>query len=211
MTKGKHARRAQQSPPIKPKPIAPADFWSGDGGREYTERNRVDWSLRLPFWQQVIDTTNAGSFLEVGCNAGWNLQCLRKLRPEAVMTGVDYNEDALREANAEGFDVEVMPGNKVAEFFGADACELSFTCGVLIHVPPDDLMQTMCAIRDVSSQFVLAVEYDSDVAREIEYRGQAGLLWKRPYGKLYEDLGLSLVETGVAEGFDQCTYWLLEK
>jgi len=204
-------KRARQSPPIKPAALAPAEFWSGEEGKAYTERNRVDWSLRLPFWQHILDATNAGSFLEVGCNAGWNLHALKKLRPEATMSAVDYNEDALREANASGFDVEVMPGYKVAEFFGADACELAFTSGVLIHVPPDDLKATMCAIRDVSSQYVLAVEYDSDIAREIEYRGRTGLLWKRPYGKLYEDLGLSLVETGVAQGFDQCHYWLLEK
>jgi pseudaminic acid biosynthesis-associated methylase len=213
MSRKKHRASSApvQSPPIALKPVTPAEFWQGEGGREYTERNRVDWSNRLPFWQHILDLTNASSFLEVGTNAGWNLHAIKKLRPDATMTGVDYNEDALREANASGFDVEVMPGHKVAEFFGAGACELAFTSGVLIHVPPEDLMSTMTAIRDVSSQYVLAVEYDYDIAREIEYRGRAGLLWKRPYGKLYGDLGLSLVESGVAEGFDQCHYWLLEK
>lgn len=205
-------KKRRQSPAIKPQPLAPSEFWSGDEGKAYTERNRVDWTLRLPFWQHILDATNAGSFLEVGCNAGWNLHCLKKLRPEGMMSAVDYNEDALREANAAGFDVEVMAGHKVAEFFGAGACELSFTSGVLIHVPPDDLMATMCAIRDVSSQYVLAVEYEHEVAKEIEYRGRSGLLWKRPYGRLYQDLGLSLVEYGEhAEGFDACAWWLLER
>lgn len=196
----------------KPLPqIDPAAFWAGQDGVEYTKRNRVEWEKRLPFWQHILELTNAQSFLEVGTNAGWNLRCLRELNKDAAMTGVDLNEEALREALAAGFDVEVMPGHRVAEAFGADACELSFTSGVLIHVPPDDLRQTMAAIRDVSSQYVLAVEYDNVDAQEIQYRDRPGLLWKRPYGKLYESMGLSLVETGVAEGFDQCQYYLLEK
>lgn len=213
MTKTKKRSRGKpmQSPPAKLQPITPLEFWSGDEGKAYTARNRVDWAKRVPFWQHILDATNAQSFLEVGANAGWNLQALKSLSKEATMTGVDLNEDALRETLAKGFDVEVMQGYQVAEFFGAGACELAFTCGVLIHVPPEDLTQTMAAIRDVSSQYVLAVEYDSPIAQPIEYRGRPGLLWKRPYGKLYQDMGLSLVESGAAQGFDDCTYWLLER
>lgn len=208
MTKNRHMPKP---PPQQMAPITPKDFWTGVGGTAYTKRNRVDFKDRVPFWQHIIDVTNAQSFLEVGANAGWNFEAIKSLAPEAVMSGVDYCEDALREANAKGFDVEVMAGDKVAEFFGAGACELAFTSGVLIHVPPDELIQTMAAIRDVSCQYVLAIEYESQIAEPVEYRGREGLLWKRPYGKLYQDMGLSLVETGVAVGFDQCTYWLLEK
>lgn len=191
--------------------ITPAEFWAGKDGNDYLARNRVDWEQRMGFWQHILDVTNATSFLEVGVNAGWNFQCLRKLNKDATMTGVDLNEEALKEALAAGFDVEKMPGYKVSEFFGTDACELAFTSGVLIHVPPDDLRQTMTALRDVSSQYIMAVEYDNVDAQEITYRDRPGLLWKRPYGKLYEDMGLSLVESGEAAGFDQCHYWLLEK
>lgn len=203
--------KARSSPAHKPPPLTTAQFWSGENGTEYTQRNRVDWEKRLPFWQHILETTNAQSFLEVGCNAAWNFRAIKSLNAEAMMTGVDLNEDALREANASGFDVEVMAGNKVAEFFGAGCCDLSLTSGVLIHVPPEELMQTMAAIRDVSRQYVLAVEYDNVDAQMVEYRGHKDKLWKRPYGKLYESLGLSLIQHGPAEGFDQCYFWLLEK
>jgi spore coat polysaccharide biosynthesis protein SpsF len=192
-------------------PISTAEFWAGAEGNAYTDRNRVEWQQRVPFWRHIQELTNAASFLEVGTNAGWNLRALRALNPEFSMSGIDLNEKALREAQAEGFDVEVMPGYKVAEFFGAGACDLAFTSGVLIHVGPDELVQTMAAIRDVSSQYVLAVEYDHPEIQEVEYRGHSGKLWKRPYGRLYEELGLSLVETGPAQGFNDCTYYLLEK
>lgn len=191
--------------------IKPSEFWAGSFGTEYTQRNRVNWQDRVPFWQHILELTNAQSFLEVGTNAGWNLQAIRSLNQEAMMSGVDLNENALREAQAAGLDVEVAQGYDVAKIFGAGSCELAFTSGVLIHVPPEDLVSTMTAIRDVSSQFVLAVEYDSQEEREIDYRGHAGKLWARPFGAMYEALGLSLVETGEAKGFDQCRYWLLEK
>jgi hypothetical protein len=55
------------------------------------------------------------------------------------------------------------------------------------------------------------VEYDAEAETEIHYQGHDGLLWKRPYGRLYEGLGLSVVETGVAQGFDRCQYWLMER
>jgi hypothetical protein len=45
----------------------------------------------------------------------------------------------------------------------------------------------------------------------IEYRGEKDRLWKRPYGKLYEAMGLTLVKAGPAEGFDRCDFWLLSK
>ena len=204
-------RKGVQSPPRNPPPITPTEFWSGAGGKAYTERNRVDWAKRVPFWQHILDVTDAQSFLEVGTNVGWNLRAIRSLNKDLLMTGVDLNEDALREALDARLDVEVLPGHRVAEFFGAGCCGLAFTAGVLIHVPPDDLRQTMAAIRDVSDQYVLAIEYESADAQELEYCGRTGLLWKRPYGKLYQDMGLSLVESGEAVGFDQCTYWLLEK
>jgi len=187
------------------------EFWAGEFGKEYTERNRPNWRDRLPFWRHILELTGASTFLEVGTNAGWNLHALRELNGEAAMTGVDVNEDALREAQAAGFDVEVMPGYEVAAKLGAGCCELAFTSGVLIHVAPEELLQTMAAMRDASSQFVLCVEYDAPTEQEVDYRGHAGKLWKRPYGELFADLGLSLVETGVAEGFDSCKFWLLEK
>lgn len=187
------------------------DFWRGEFGKQYTERNRVDYRARVPFWQYIVDATNATEFLDVGCNAGWNLRALRSINDQFGLSGVDVNVEALKEAQAEGFDVVESPADRVVEVFGPKAAQLTVTSGVLIHVAPLDLLRVMTAIRDVTSQYVLAVEYESDEEREIEYRGHGGKLWARPFGKLYEALGLSLVEYGQAEGFDRCTYWLMSR
>ena len=86
-----------------------------------------------------------------------------------------------------------------------------FTSGVLIHIPSYELERVMKMIIEGATDYVLAVEYASPVEEMIEYRGEKDLLWKRPYGGLYCDMGLSLIESGPAEGWTDCTYWLLRK
>ena len=147
----------------------------------------------------------------LGCNAGWNMQALRTIDTKLAMSGVDINDHALDLAKAVGLDVEKVAAWDIAEHFGADVCDLVITSGVLIHVAPDDLQRTMKAIRDTTKRWVVAIEYDAPEETEVTYRGHAGKLWKRPYGELYKALGLALVEFGPAVGFDDCTYWLMEK
>ena len=97
-------------------------------------------------------------------------------------------------------------------FFLYDQYELTFTCGALIHVPPEDLKDRMQWMIDRSCDYVLAVEYDNPTEKMIPYRGENDKLWARPYGKLYEEMGIRMVATGGAgEGFDSCQFWLLRK
>jgi pseudaminic acid biosynthesis-associated methylase len=187
-------------------------FWSGDFGNDYLKRNsKVPWSERVPFWRRIVNKTKAESFLDVGTNAGWNLLALQQMGSHLLLSGVDINETAVQTAQSHALDVSVCPAEGIVEKFGADACDMVITSGVLIHVAPQDLQRTMRAIKEVTRKWVVAVEYDSKREQEIEYRGHKGKLWKRPYGHLYEKMGLCLVDTGKAEGFDDCTYWLLEK
>jgi len=182
-------------------------FWEGEFGDQYTARNRVDWRARIPFWDKIIQKTGARSAMELGCNAGWNLLAMREVKKDIELSGTDVNMNALEEAAEEGLAVFPFP-ETISEF----PHELVFSVGVLIHVAPEELIATMRRIVDASTKYVLAVEYESDQEEEIEYRGHTGKLWRRPYGKLYQEMGLTLVESGDAgEGFDKCTYWLLRK
>lgn len=185
-------------------------FWAGDFGVEYVARNRVVWQDRMPLWQDILERTGARSVLEVGCNAGWNLRALRAVDRQLELKGVDVNDEALVEAGIAGLDVEAMSGALVGAKWPRQF-DLVFTAGVLIHVGPDALRPVMDSIVNASARYVLAIEYEHDTEQEIIYRGHAGKLWKRPFGDLYQGMGLKLVDTGVAEGFDRCTYWLLER
>ena len=188
-------------------------FWAGDFGREYTARNRVNWRARTSFWDLMIERTCARSVLEVGCNAGWNLMALRACDPTLKLRGVDVNDEALREAKGEFLDARNVAGRDVGTLWPAKF-GLVFTAGVLIHVAPDDLVPMMRSIIRASNRHVLAVEYASAFEEHVEYRGNADKLWKRPYGQLYEDLGLTIECVGelkAGDGFDDCTYWLMRK
>lgn len=190
------------------------EFWSGEFGDQYLARNRVDWLKRVPFWQSILDKTNAKSILEVGCNAAWNMQALRRVNSELAMTGIDVNEAALKEAKGHGFDVEIMPVHEVADKFGHGVCDLVISCGVLIHISPEDITKSMTAIANVTNSYVLAVEYEAQEEQMVKYRGNVDRLWRRPFGQMYQELGFDLIETGSVgqeDGFDNCTWWLLEK
>ena len=188
-----------------------ADFWAGDFGKEYTERNKVEWRGRIPLFQRIIDETDAQAFLDVGCNAGWNMLALRSINSRYEISGIDVNFSALEKAIEHGFDAVEGRADSVVELFGPSSAQMVITSGVLIHIAPPDLQTTLKALIEVSSKYLLIIEYDAMEETEVEYRGHSGKLWKRPFGQLFEALGCSVLESGEAEGFDQCRYWLLEK
>lgn len=185
-------------------------FWEGGFGDEYTQRNRVQWRHRIPFWRYIIQTTRPDNVLEVGCNAGWNLRAITEASPGTKLVGVDINTKAVTEARQLGFDVHRKEATEIQDL--DLAFDLVFTAGVLIHVAPTDLIETMQAIIRRTSRHVLAVEYAANKEEEVNYRGNKGKLWRRPFGELYKALGLKeLTSGGAAQGFDNCEYWLLEK
>jgi spore coat polysaccharide biosynthesis protein SpsF len=162
----------------------------------------------MPFWREILDLTGARSVFEVGCNAGWNLLALRTLDPTLELHGIDVNERALAEARRDGISVATW---NVVDMPYRQQFDLVFTAGVLIHVPPHALERAMTAIVDSSLSHVLAVEYAAEKEEPICYRGHDAL-WRRPFGALYEDMGLHLVGHGHAgKGFDDCQWWCLSK
>jgi pseudaminic acid biosynthesis-associated methylase len=185
---------------------AQEEFWAGQFGNEYTSRNRVDWRARIPFWSMILDLTGARSVSEFGCNAGWNLSAIRRAYPDVAVRGIDINVRAVDQAQDAG-----LPVARASDLAGQ--AELVFTAGVLIHVGPEKLTQTMLSLVEASYDYVLAVEYaSSGMPEEVHYRGHAERLWRRDYGAMYERLGLKLMATGdPGPAFDRCTYWLLRK
>lgn len=180
------------------------EFWEGDFGDDYTRRNRVNWLERVPFWTDILAKTGAQSIFEMGANVGWNLLALRTVRKLDILDGFEINNLAIQQAGNLGFQLfERWPS-----ILRYDLC---FTAGVLIHIGPNELQEKMKQLIGLSNRYILAIEYESEVEEEIDYRGHSGKLWRRPYGKIYQDMGLKLVESGEALGFDRCTYWLLEK
>jgi pseudaminic acid biosynthesis-associated methylase len=186
-------------------------FWSGEFGDEYTHRNRVDWMKRVPFWRRIMAQTEARSVLDVGCNAGWNLHAINVAdRPTVVAVGIDVNDRAVAEARRKGLHTVLGSIYDIGALY-FETFDLVCTSGVLIHVAPAELEAAMRNVIAASRRWVLAVEYESDQEEGVLYRGNTDRLWKRPFGRLYEAIGLKLVSDSKAEGFDRCRSWLLEK
>lgn len=188
--------------------------WAGEFGNEYTTRNRVDWWARVPFWARIMTIAKSRSVFEFGCNAGWNLLAIRALGFPAELTGCDVNPRAIAEARSYGLQTFVGSPSSYPDHhrYGSALEDLVFTAGVLIHVHPKQLLEVMRSIKTRARRHVLAVEYDSHEEEMVEYRGKVDLLWKRPYGDLYQALDLKLIDRiENPPGFDRCTAWLLEK
>lgn len=186
-----------------------ADLWRGKFGDDYTDRNYVNWQARIPFWERVFWVTGARSAFEVGCNAGWNLSALAAAAKLPIrVAGSDVNERALEQATAAGLEVY-----NCLDFRGVSGrSDLVFTAGLLIHIETEHVREVMQAIIDKSFRWVVAVEYESDVEEAVTYRGHADKCWRRPYGKMYQELGLTLhARWAQPDGFDNCTAWLLMK
>ncbi len=185
------------------------EFWAGEGGVQYTLRNDGDWRARASFWRDVLPA-DVQTVYECGTNLGMNLRAIRACRACKVQ-GIEINQTAVDAAVARG--LPVTQGDML-RMQAVPLWDLTMTVGVLIHMAPDQVLDAMEQVAAMSRRYVLCVEYESESGEEemIRYRDSDDLLWRRPYGKMYEAMGLRLVRSGDAgAGFDRCAFWLFDK
>jgi pseudaminic acid biosynthesis-associated methylase len=190
--------------------------WSGEFGDAYTDRNEIDWHDRLPAFTEICAGLEIGSVLEVGCNRGHNLRALQCLLPGSRLAGVEPNDHAraLAAATVPGCDLRAAEAGALP--FPAASCDLVFTSGVLIHIPPADLDRVLAEIHRVARRWILAIEYFAERDECLPYRGRADMLWKRNFIAHYRDRFPELLKLrqgflGRDAGFDDCRWWLLQK
>jgi pseudaminic acid biosynthesis-associated methylase len=191
-------------------------LWSGAFGDDYSERNADAGSGRRPFWDALLARHRVERVLEVGCNVGANLQWIEPHVEPGNAYGIDVNLKALARIRDRLPGVNAILSSAQELPFRDGWFDLSFTTGVLIHQPESSLPLVMSELVRVSRRFVLCGEYFAPEATEVPYRDVPGALFKRDYGRLYEERfpELRLVETGTldrSEGWDDVTWWLLEK
>ncbi len=191
-------------------------LWSGEFGDAYVDRNREAWRKREPFWRDVLAEFPAERVLEVGCNLGANLHWVaERVKPENVF-GIDVNLKALEEIRRRLPGVNAVAAAARELPFRDRWFDLTFTMGVLIHQPDATLPLVMAEVVRCSRRWVLCGEYFAEGTVEVPYRGQSGALFKRDYGRLYQELfpELRLRKSGFLgrdDGWDDVTYWVFEK
>lgn len=192
------------------------DLWSGEFGDQYVDRNLHSYEQRGEFWSQLLSDLHPRSVLEVGSNVGGNLEWVSQHVDSGSVYGVDLNRKALALLRGRLPHVNAVwsPGRDLP--FRDRLFDLVFTMGVLIHQPESTLPLVMAEMVRCSGRWVLCGEYAADETIEVPYRGQAGALFKRPYGRLFRELfaELELVREGHLgrdEGWDDVTWWLFER
>jgi pseudaminic acid biosynthesis-associated methylase len=158
------------------------------------------------------------SILEVGANLGVNLRALRTVT-SARLHAVEPNDKArnilLRDQVVAAADLKSSVASAID--LPDRAVDLTFTSGVLIHIHPDQLLESLTEIHRCSARWIACIEYFSDKPEMIPYRGHDDRLFKRDFGSYWLDnfTDLRPVACGFAwkrlTGLDNLTWWLFEK
>lgn len=198
-------------------------FWAEDYNQEYIRKNsNFDHKLGSIGWSKMLSTISAenlNSYLECGCNIGRNIEQIKILYPHLKPSVLDVNLNALEYAKKKYAFEKVFHGSIIDCDFSPNSFDLVFTQGVLIHVNPEHLLPSMEKMFHLSSRYILIGEYFNQTPTSITYQGEENKLFKRDFGKLFiENFDVSLVDYGflwshiyVSGGFDDITWWMLEK
>ena len=196
--------------------MQPLEFWRGEFGNDYTARNSDgDIEAHVNLWYDILGcfpTRPLNSALEIGAGSGNNLGALRQIWGSGPsLEAVEPNASAraaLEDAGFKAFDGTAEKPGRTAE--------LVFTSGVLIHIPPGELMAACQGIYDAAERYIVAIEYFAADPEEKAYRGHSGKLWKRDFGGYWIDnFDLKPLGCGFAwkrmTGLDDLTWWAFRK
>lgn len=196
------------------------DIWEKKFGDDYTKRKLLahekEGKLRENFWKLLIGRfSDIKSVLEIGPNAGMNLEGIWKADPKLTITGIEPNEFAYNTATERSNGRYRIIKGSVYDLTPQINADLVITCTVLIHIHPLDLERALTKIYDSAGRYILIMEYYWPKLCQIEYRGLTDVLWKRDFGAyILSKFKLNIIETGyldVRDGFDRTTWWLFEK
>lgn len=192
------------------------NLWSGEFGDEYIARNAEAGANRGPFWEALLKECEGSRVLEVGCNIGGNLQWVAQHREPRNVYGIDISLEALAKLHERLPAVNAIWSPARDLPFRDRYFDMTFTMGVLIHQPDATLPLVMSEIVRCSNRWIVCGEYFAEQSVEVPYREERGALFKRNYGKLYQDLfpELTLKHSQFisrAQGWDDMTIWLFER
>ncbi|MCU1358524.1 MAG: pseudaminic acid biosynthesis-associated methylase [Acidimicrobiales bacterium] len=205
------------TPPPQPPASELEALWAGEFGDAYVSRNHVHVDQRAGFWAGISERFPCRTILEIGPAHGENLRHLVDGRQPEDLWGLDLNRAALAALVREVPGANAVWGTARDLPFRDRWFDMVFTVGLLIHVPTPTLPLVMAEIVRTSGRFIMAGEYHSDEPDDIGYRGQPGVLVKRDFGAIYQELFPELIlrEEGFLtqdeHGFDRVTYQVFER
>ena len=196
------------------------NFWAGEFGNEYLNRNKGEplvISNTVLFARILQRAPQVKSIVELGCNIGLNLQALHRINKDFVLRGHEINRAAAQKARELGI-ADIVEGTILDPLPAGKQYDLAFTKGVLIHINPEQLGKVYDNLYQLSSRYILVVEYYNPTPVVVNYRGNADRLFKRDFaGEMIDKFGLRLIDYGFVyhrDSYfpqDDANWFLLEK
>lgn len=187
-------------------------------GDRYNRRQSLTLASRKAMFSRILASTRhcIGSVIEFGAGTGENIKALRALLVGTQLTGVEINAEAHQQLK----DVaDLAFHGSIHEFPSVGQWDISMTRGLLIHIPPVELLRAYEILYKAAAHYILIAEYYAPTERMIPYRGQDDRLWARDFaGEMmdrYPDL--QLVDYGFVyhrdplHPQDDVTWFLMEK
>jgi len=183
------------------------DFWSGEFGQEYTDRNFLTTEQWEQYYKDCYGITRlemnekfVGSFpkdiriLEVGCNIGMQLRGLKQMGFQNLY-GIEIQHKAVEMSKEVCPGANVIQGSAFDLPFKSSFFDVVVTNGVLIHIAPENHRTFMKEVHRCSSKFIWGFEYFNEETVEINYRANEGFLWKADFARIYRDFFTDLTLT----------------
>ncbi|MEG0750997.1 MAG: hypothetical protein RR998_04550 [Oscillospiraceae bacterium] len=200
------------------------NFWAGNFGDEYIERNYYEKSLiaaNIALFSKIISNCNQNieSTIEFGSNIGLNLLALKTILPQLkIVDAIEINNKAVSILKETVCPTNVF-NQSILDFVSKDTYDFVFIKGVLIHLCPDMLSTIYEKLYNASKKYICIVEYYNPSPVEVNYRGNQGKLFKRDFaGEMLDKFtDLKLASYGFSYHRDtkfpqdDLTWFLLEK
>ena len=177
------------------------EFWSGNFGDAYIDRNKSDQLLasNMNYFSKILDRcSRIESVLELGANIGMNMKALGILLPSSRLNGVEINEAAYNQLVADGR----VNGfhQSIFDFKPEEQYDFVFSKGVLIHLNPDMLHNAYEKLYSSSRKYICIGEYYNPAPIALSYRGHSDKLFKRDFaGEFMEQYpDVELIDYGFA-------------
>jgi pseudaminic acid biosynthesis-associated methylase len=173
------------------------EFWSGQFGKEYTDRNpqTLEESEKVNGQRYGLKRTEINEeflsgfdrdirILEVGSNIGLQLLALQQ-QGFKNLYGIELQPYAVEKSKKITTGINIIQGSGFDIPFKDEYFDLVFTSGVLIHISPVDLPRIMGEIVRCTREYIWGFEYFASELKDIHYRGNQGYMWKGDYHAIF--------------------------
>lgn len=179
-------------------PYSPKNFWEKWGETFINEPIQRKLYPEHKWLVKTLKRHQPTSFLEIGCGFGRNLKLIRKNFPALHLTGIDLGYSFLNHAstflNPSSF-TNLIQGSATNLPFSNDAFDCTLSHGLLMHVKPAKIHESINELYRVTRKYALVFEQNDRIAplnnkhfRKINY-----YTFTYPYKKLFEQHGFVII------------------